>query len=139
MFSLPVPKDFKPTDQYVWTIVANGQAMSIPLRLKADYVMSPFKEIAVGNTPPVIRFEQNGKTLQGPISNLASAPARTASLGTPFSLAALDHGRHEIHERYQRADDAAAPAGHAAVVEISRSRCGDVRQGDAGGRETRVR
>jgi hypothetical protein len=86
MFSLPVPKDFKPDDQYVWTIVANGQAMSIPLRLKSDYVMSPFKEIAVGNTPPVIRFEQNGKTLQGPISNLASAASRTASVGTPFPL-----------------------------------------------------
>ena len=86
MFSLPVPKDFKPDDQYVWTIVANGQTMSIPLRLKSDYVMSPFKEIAVGNTPPVIRFEQNGKTLQGPISNLASAASRTASVGTPFPL-----------------------------------------------------
>jgi len=86
MFTLPVPKDFKPDDQYVWTIVANGQTMSIPMRLKSDYVMSPFKEIAVGNTPPVIRFEQNGKTLQGPISNLASAASRTASVGTPFPL-----------------------------------------------------
>jgi hypothetical protein len=86
MFSVPVPKDFKPEDQFVWTLVANGQTMSIPLRLKSDYVMSPFKEIAVGNTPPVIRFEQNGKTMQGPIATVAAAPARTASVGTPLPL-----------------------------------------------------
>ena len=60
MFMVPVPRDFKPTDSYIWTMTANGQTTSIPLRLNADYVMSPFSEIAVGNTPPVIRFEQNG-------------------------------------------------------------------------------
>ena len=86
MFSVPVPKDFKPDDQYVWTLVVNGQAMSIPLRLKADYVMSPFAEIAVRNTPPVIRFEQNGRGVQGPVATLATAASRSASAGTPFPL-----------------------------------------------------
>ena len=88
MFTVPVPKDFKPTDSYVWTIVANGQSNSIPLRLNADYVMSPFKEIAVGNTPPVIRFEEgSGVRMQGPQANVATAPARTATLAAPFPLA----------------------------------------------------
>ena len=88
MFTVPAPKDFKPTDSYVWTIVANGQTTSIPLRLNPDYVMSPFKEIAVGNTPPVIRFEQNGKSrCRDRMANLATAPARTASVATPFPLA----------------------------------------------------
>jgi hypothetical protein len=86
MFMVPVPRDFKPTDSYVWTITANGQTTSIPFRLHADYVMSPFSEIAVGNTPPVIRFEQTGKTTQGPIATLASAPTRTATVGTPLAL-----------------------------------------------------
>jgi hypothetical protein len=86
MFVLPVPKDFKPTDSYVWTLVANGQTATIPLRLNADYVMSPFKEIAVGNTPPVIRFEENGATVQGPSASLASAAARTASVSAPLPL-----------------------------------------------------
>jgi len=86
MFTIPAPKDFKPTDAYRWTIVANGQTMSIPLRLHNDYVMSPFAEIAVGNTPPIVRFEQNGKPMQGPAALLASAPDRTASLATPFAL-----------------------------------------------------
>ena len=87
MFTVPAPKDFKPTDSYVWTIVANGQTMSIPLRLNPDYVMSPFTEIAVGNTPPVIRFEQGGSVkVQGPQANVATAPSRTASVATPFPI-----------------------------------------------------
>lgn len=86
MFMVPIPRDFKPDDSYVWTITANGQTTSIPLRTKPDYVMSPFTEIAVGNTPPVIRFEQTGKTTQGPIATLANAPVRTATVGTPFAL-----------------------------------------------------
>src|SRR5882757_4603399 len=57
MFVVNAPKEFKPADSYVWTIVANGQSTSIPLRLNADYVMSPFSEIAVGNTPPAIKLD----------------------------------------------------------------------------------
>ncbi len=86
MFFIPVPREFKPTDSYTWTLVANGQSLSIPFRLHADYVMSPFSEIAVGNTPPVLRFEPNGKTFQGPAASLATAPSRTATVGTPMPL-----------------------------------------------------
>ncbi|MBZ5559349.1 MAG: hypothetical protein LAO77_18910 [Acidobacteriia bacterium] len=86
MFMVPAPKDFKPTDSYTWTIVANGQTTSIPLRLHADYVMSPFSEIAVGNTPPVLRFEQGGKGVQGPLATPATAVSRTASVSAPLTL-----------------------------------------------------
>lgn len=86
MFVVPVPKEFTPQDKYTWTIVANGQSTSIPLRLNNDYVVSPFIEIAVGNTPPVIRFDQNGSTIQGPIATVAQAASRTASLSAPLPL-----------------------------------------------------
>ncbi len=86
MFMVPAPREFKPTDSYTWTIVANGQSTSIPLRLHADYVMSPFAEIAVGNTPPVLRFEPNGTATQGPLANVATAPALTASVSVPLPL-----------------------------------------------------
>jgi hypothetical protein len=86
MFVVPVPKEFTPQDKYTWTIVANGQSTSIPLRLNNDYVVSPFMEIAVGNTPPVIRFDQNGSTIQGPIATVAQAASRTASLSAPLPL-----------------------------------------------------
>jgi hypothetical protein len=86
MFVVPVPKDFTPQDRYTWTIVANGQSMSIPLRLHDDYVLSPFEEIAVKNTPPVIRFEQNAPAIQGPIATVAKAVVRTTSLSAPLPL-----------------------------------------------------
>ena len=87
MFIVNAPKEFKPADSYVWTIVANGQSTSIPLRLNADYVMSPFTEIAVNNTPPVLRFDTAGKTTQGPVANIAAAAAAlTASVAAPMPL-----------------------------------------------------
>jgi hypothetical protein len=86
MFAIPVPKNFTPEDKYTWTIFANGQYTSIPLRLHRDYVISPFSEIAVGNTPPAIKFEQNGVALQGPIATLANASVRTASLSQALTL-----------------------------------------------------
>ena len=86
MFAVPVPKDFKEQDTITWTITANGQTTSIPLRVKPDYVMSPFKEIAVGNTPPTIRFEPAGNGNQGPIATLAAAPVRPASVAAPLPL-----------------------------------------------------
>lgn len=86
MFSVPAPRDFKPEDSFFWTITANGQTTTIPFRVKPDYVMAPFQEIAVGNTPPVIRFEQAGKTVQGPIAMLATAGSRNATVGTPLAL-----------------------------------------------------
>jgi hypothetical protein len=79
---------FQAEDKFVWTIVANGQTTQIPFRLHPDYVMSPFKEIAVGNTPPVIRFEQAGKGLQGPRATLATAPEQTATVSAPLTLTA---------------------------------------------------
>jgi hypothetical protein len=86
MFVLQAPKEFKPADSLTWTLVTNGDTISIPFRLKDDYVMSPFKEIAVGNTPPAIRFDANGKTTQGPLASIANAPQRTATVGTPMEL-----------------------------------------------------
>ena len=86
MFVVPIPKDFKPTDKYTWTIVANGQVNAIPLKMHPDYVISPFSEIAVGNTPPTIRFEEKGKPIQGPIAMLAHAATRTTSVSKPLEL-----------------------------------------------------
>ena len=86
MFTVNAPKEFKPADSYVWTIVANGQSTSIPLRLNADYVMSPFSEIAVGNTPPAIKFDPAGKTFQGPLASLATATSMSASVAAPLTL-----------------------------------------------------
>jgi hypothetical protein len=86
MFTVPVPKEFKETDKLTWTIVVNGQTMTIPFKVLPDYVVSPFTDVAVKNTPPVIQFEQNGQTIQGPIAIIDKALNRTASVGMPLEL-----------------------------------------------------
>jgi hypothetical protein len=86
IFVIPAPKDFKESDSYTWTITANGVTNAIPFRLHSDYVMSPFTEIAVGNTPPTIGFEPGGKAVQGPLTMLSAAPTKTATANTPMPL-----------------------------------------------------
>lgn len=46
----------------------------------------PFSDLAVKNTPPAIRLEENGPAIQGPIAALSKAPTRTASLAAPLPL-----------------------------------------------------
>ena len=86
MFSIPVPKGFTPEDKLTWTIVANGKETAIPLRLNPDYLVSPFSEISVNNTPPVIKFEENGTAQQGPIATLTNAAVRAASMSQPLAV-----------------------------------------------------
>lgn len=86
MFTLDVPKGFTPEQRLTWTIVANGQTTSIPLRLNPDYLVSPFIDVAVKNTPPVLRFEENGDPVQGPIALLSTSIARRVSMSSPFPL-----------------------------------------------------
>ena len=82
LFSIKVPPDFG-DNKLTWTIVANGQTTVIPASLKPDYEISPLVEAAVGNTPPVLSFEENGPSVQGP---LGLTVERTVKLGTPLIL-----------------------------------------------------
>ena len=96
MFVITVPKEFTTPDQRLtWTIVANGQPTSIPLRLHPDYTVSPFTDVAVKNTPPVLRFAEQGPGVQGPLALLSTAVTRTTSISSPLTLSlwATDDGR----------------------------------------------
>ena len=87
MFTVTVPKEFTSADQRLtWTIVANGQATSIPLRLHPDYNINPFSDVAIKNTPPSIRLAENGAATRGPLALLASAPERSVAKGAPLAL-----------------------------------------------------
>ena len=89
MFAITVPADFKTADQRLtWTIVANGQPTTIPLRLNPDYNINPFTDVAVRNTPPTLRLAEQGPSIQGPLAFLSSAVTRTTRVGTPLALAA---------------------------------------------------
>jgi hypothetical protein len=87
MFAITVPKEFTPQQRLTWTITLNGQTNSIPFHLQPDYNISPFTEIAVHNTPPVIRFEETGQTVQGPLASaLKPLATRSASVSAPLPL-----------------------------------------------------
>src|SRR5439155_10329325 len=84
MFTIKVPADFG-NKRLTWTIVANGQPMTIPASLNTDYEISPLSEVAVGNTPPILRFEENGPSAQGPVPVTID---RTAKAGSPLNVTA---------------------------------------------------
>jgi hypothetical protein len=86
VFIVTVPKDFTPQQRLTWTIVANGQTNTIPLRLHPDYVVSPFTDVAIKNVPPELRFEEKGAVHQGPLAQVSKAMSRTTSVKTPLSL-----------------------------------------------------
>jgi len=91
MFIVTVPKEFTAQQRLTWTITVNGVSNSIPLRMHTDYNVSPFKiqhdAAGQGNTPPVLRLEDPGQPIQGPIA-MVSRPAltRTASVAKPLAL-----------------------------------------------------
>lgn len=86
MFIVTVPKEFTPQQRLTWTITVNGQTNSIPLRLHPDYAIDPSSHAAVNNTPPVLRFEENGPTTQGPVGTAAKAVVRATSATTALAL-----------------------------------------------------
>ena len=84
VFTITVPKDFGPPPaKLTWTIVANGQPMSIPFALDPLWVVSPFID-ATDNTPPFIAFSDNGPFFQGPPREIAKT--LTGTVGNPVKL-----------------------------------------------------
>jgi hypothetical protein len=90
MFTVTVPKSFTPDQRLTWTLTVNGQTTSIPLRMHVDYNVSPFKiqhTATTSNTPPIVRLEEKGPTIQGPIATPSRlAATRTTSLSSPLAL-----------------------------------------------------
>ena len=82
LFVIKVPANFGQS-RLTWTLTANGKATAIPAHLHTDYEISPFIEAAVGNTPPVLRFDAQGPSLQGPGDLVVE---RRAKAGTPLPL-----------------------------------------------------
>ncbi len=86
MFVVKVPKDFT-GKRLTWTLTANHQTNAIPLDVDPLWEIEPFSEIGMGNTPPVLRFEEGGTAVQGPTGG--NIGAITATAGTPVTLTAF--------------------------------------------------
>jgi hypothetical protein len=82
LFAVKVPADFG-AKKITWSITSNGKTSVIPASLLPDYEISPFHEEAVGNTPPVMSFDEKGPTVQGPLGLTIS---RTTTVAEPVNL-----------------------------------------------------
>jgi hypothetical protein len=96
VFIVQVPKSFPADQKLTWTLTVNGQTTQIPLRLHRDYNVNPFSEIAIGNTPPIVKLGGSTVGVQGPVALLSKAPVMTAVVGTPLTLTAAvdDDGKY---------------------------------------------
>jgi len=81
MFAIVVPGSF-PEKMLTWTLVTNGRTMTVPMTLNKDYEISPFKDPALGNTPPVVQIE--GAKVQGPPRGISAN--LTTTVGKPVAL-----------------------------------------------------
>ena len=91
VFSIKLPKDFG-SKKASWTLVANGLTSTITLHTKPEYIVEPFEDAANKNTPPVLKFDPDGKTFTGPPNTTAAS--YTATVGTPLAMTiwATDEG-----------------------------------------------
>jgi hypothetical protein len=81
MFTIVVPGNF-PEKMLTWTLVTNGRTMTVPMTLNKDYEISPLKDPALGNTPPVVQID--GAKVQGPprgiTANLTTTVGKAVAL-----------------------------------------------------------
>jgi hypothetical protein len=91
VFTITVPADFG-DKKVVWTIVANNKQTQIPMGLHPDYKVEPLRDAAQGNTPPVLRFEPEGPTFQGPPRGMATEREATVSVPLDLTIWASDDG-----------------------------------------------
>ena len=83
VFTVVVPKDFG-KQRLTWTIVANGQTTTVPMHIDPLWIVAPFKDVALGNTPPSLRLTAQGAALQGPPKGISTT--YTATIATPLAL-----------------------------------------------------
>jgi hypothetical protein len=91
VFVIRVPKEFAKS-VLTWTLVANGQTTVVPLNLDPLWIVAPFKDVALGNAPPGIRFEAEGERHQGPPAAISKSYATDASRPLPLTVWVNDDG-----------------------------------------------
>ncbi len=81
IFTITVPPGFR--GEVVWTIRHAGQTHSVPGSAKTGAYQLRWP-MAMGSTPPLLRFSQNGEAGRGP-TGIEGSPV-TTSVGTPVPL-----------------------------------------------------
>ncbi|MCI0434356.1 MAG: hypothetical protein L0271_12070 [Gemmatimonadetes bacterium] len=93
VFAIRVPADFGDR-KIVWTLSIRGETHTIPGSLQPNWEIDALEgEAGSGNTPPRLRFAQDGPQGAGP-AGITAGPVR-AKIGEPLTLAvwATDDGK----------------------------------------------
>jgi hypothetical protein len=85
VISIKVPKDFG-DKKITWTLTANGRTVAIPFGITKGYQVEPFKDAAMGNTPPVIKFTEDGQAMTGPPAPLSTYPTLNTTVGEALPI-----------------------------------------------------
>ena len=91
VFTIKVPKDFG-AKKLTWTIVSNGQTNVITMHTKPEWVVEPLEDPANKNTPPVLKFSEDGPGLSGPPVGIAATYAATVGVPLTLTVWATDEG-----------------------------------------------
>jgi hypothetical protein len=83
VFTIKVPKDFG-AKAVTWTIGSGGEQQSIPASLNKAYAITPFKELGMGNEPPVLSFSEGGAQVTGPPVGVAATV--TGAVNQPVAI-----------------------------------------------------
>jgi len=98
VFVVTVPKDFG-TKRLTWTITANGQTTSVPLHIDPLWIVEPFEDAGVGNTPPVLRFQAGGMAFTGPPRGFAQSLSTKVGVALPLTVWVTDDGKQPPEAR----------------------------------------
>jgi hypothetical protein len=98
VFTVTVPKDFG-NKRLIWTITANGQTTTVPLHLDPQWIVTPFEDPGVGNTPPVVRFQPGGTVFTGPPRGIAQTYSAKVGEALPLTVWVSDDGKFPPESR----------------------------------------
>ena len=84
VFGVRVPADFA-KKEVVWTLTFRDQTYAIPGSLHPNWQIDALEgEAGAGNTPPALKFAENGAEGRGPLG--VTAGPQPATAGTPVAL-----------------------------------------------------
>lgn len=91
VFAIEVPVDFGDR-QLTWRLKSGGETIAIPGHLRPEWEITAMEEVTSGNTPPVMRFSDNGKFGQGPMGIYSSTITTAVGEDTDLTIWSLDDG-----------------------------------------------
>jgi hypothetical protein len=80
VFTITVPRDFA-DKKLTWSLTANGETIAVPLSAHVAYEIAPYRDVAMFNTPPLVKFRPDSDGVTGPPKGIALT--LNATVGTP--------------------------------------------------------